>query len=762
MNFLHTIWPAFLPKLLLRCGLGAVLGLGASAGFSQACDPLRRNAPYTYGFVSPLLVDPLAAGAALVLGFDQLYQRHGRQARTQVEDNVREWRQRYCETPTYEDIFYVVYQAPKSELEELAFQLEAEAPMNTYIRQNSFTRYLFRHGCIETIDYLIFAKDCQAYLEQANPWNEKPLYQGQANDLMERGRRQFFATTSDYIRLRYAFQIVRLAHYTRQFEKVLQLYDYYRPKIDNDPSIIEYWLLGHRAGALQALGRRAEAAYDYARIFLHCPSRRESALQSFQLQSDEEWRACYLLCRNDNERATLYALRAFQRNSRALEEMQAIYQLNPRSEYLEVLLAQELRKMEQQVLGQEWNPQRERNRQRFKVPQPGIPEYLIALQDFVTTSYREKQVAHPELWLLAQGYLEMLRGDYYAALATFQRTQDQLGNPALGEQLQIFALAARIGIIRTLNADTEADLASIMLDERIFQNHPGFPKFLQDKLAWLYHRYQQPGKEFLLRHPMAALRANPQEALLDDLISLMRRPKLTRMEIALWRRQAESPSADDLVALKATMYLDQHRLEDALKEFKKIGRTSWDNYQQFDPFVERLNDCINCPIRDTAELLNRGEIMEKLQDLEYKAIANQQVGALYFYRIGLAYYNMSYFGHAWPMMDNFRSGASLLRRKSASDPSVIPDTRFAFGNREHFDCSKALAYFDLARRLALEPELAAKATFMAARCEQNAYFWQRSARTYTYFTLLKTQYANTQFYQRAIRECKYFAAFAAK
>lgn len=83
-----------------------------------------------------------------------------------------------------------------------------------------------------------------------------------------------------------------------------------------------------------------------------------------------------------------------------------------------------------------------------------------------------------------------------------------------------------------------------------------------------------------------------------------------------------------------------------------------------------------------------------------------------------------------------------------------------------FDCSHAQFYFEKARILAEDPELAAKAAFMAAKCERNDYYVKSAAkevpRTYFYFNILKENYSDTRFYAKAIRECKYFKAYASK
>ncbi len=127
---------------------------------------------------------------------------------------------------------------------------------------------------------------------------------------------------------------------------------------------------------------------------------------------------------------------------------------------------------------------------------------------------------------------------------------------------------------------------------------------------------------------------------------------------------------------------------------------------------------------------------------------------------------MTYFGYSWKAADYYRSGASMQRRHLKDGDSVTPHHLYPGGNREVFDCSRAQFYFEKARILAENPELAARATFMAAKCERNEYYVKSASsdvpRTYFYFNVLKENYPNTRFYARAIRECKYFKAYASK
>lgn len=731
----------------------------------EQCLP-ATNAFKGYSFMHPLIINPNLPGAPYLLDFEALYNRYGKQSREQADENVAEWKQRYCDIPEEEDIRSVIYGYSIDDLIEIRLAITLKSnTLDSYLRQNTFVRYLVRHKCLETVEYLLFAKDCEPYATRVeDPWNKSsdPYRQEAMNRLIDTGVKAFMNTQSHYIRLRYAYQIIRLAHYSKQYERTLELFDYLMPKIDHDPSKIEFWILGHKAGALRALNQRVEAAYLYARVFLNCPGKRESAYRSFSIQTDEEWKQCMLLCQDDQERATLFAMRAYMRDSKAVEEMEAIYQLDPSSPYLEVLLAREIRKLERQLLGVEFNDHREKNKRYHGIPTPEARAEVIRLQTLTRQIRSEGLAPNAAFWAIGQGYLELLAGDAYAARQSFEQAKENTTDPLLLEQIDALILANQIASFQFISPELEELAAETKLDNPLYKRYPSFPDYLNDKMTWLYYKHKRPGKAFLVQHSIDELKVNPQSDILDDLFALAEQSDYTRYERDLLRQTRTSSLRSDLIDLRATTYFNEGNLAAALEEYKKMDRLEWDNYGLFNPFIERFVECVHCKPRDTSTLLNKGALFEKLLDLEYQALANRETGARFFYQLGLAHYNMSYFGYAWKTRDYFRSGSSLKRPKSPKNPDIVTDPRFPIGNREYFDCSKALEYFELARRTSTDPELAAKAVFMAARCEQNAYFTGRAPRTRQYFDILNKSYFNTRFYKIIVQECKYLKAYAAK
>ena len=297
----------------------------------------------------------------------------------------------------------------------------------------------------------------------------------------------------------------------------------------------------------------------------------------------------------------------------------------------------------------------------------------------------------------------------------------------------------------------------------LYEEYDDFAAFLDDKLRYLYRTNQRPGKTFLMEYPVEALRPNPRPDIIEDLLQICRKENLTRVERQMIEQADGTTIEHELLDIKATMLFGQYRLEEALATLKEMDRLEWDRFGLFNPFAERMADCVHCLLPDSLPVFNRGDLIQELIDMEYEAKANPKMAAPLYYRLGIAYYNMTYFSYSWNAMDYFRSGTSLIRRLLMDGDDVIPNSRFPFGNREHFDCSMALSYFQRARSLANDPELAARASFWAAKCERNQYYVNRvsgAERSYRYFNDLTKNFSNTSYFARAYDRCLTFRAYA--
>jgi len=734
------------------------------------CGPGSR-AFYGYSFINPTIADFDPTRAPFFLDFGKIYEQffQSQQEIYQI-GNANEWVDRYCDNATPEEVRYVVYTTSRYQLEDLRAIMDnpnANVRMlGPLLAGNAWVKYLLRHQCHETVDYLIFAKTCEPYVvATADTWREPNRDVVAMRRLIDEAHQRFLRTESDYIKLRYAFQAIRLAHYAKDYQQTLDLVAYYMPKIDNDPSQVEYWIKGHKAGALQALGRRPEAAYLYSVIFDKCPGKRESAFRSFRIDTDEEWAAALLYCKNDRERANLYVLRANSKNALLIPEMENIYTYDPQHPALEMLLVKELQKLEKDLLGAAFNPQQDNNLARYKIPRAYAGQRVIDLQNLVRKWLKEDKLALPALWQLAEGYLEVLAGNYYFAERTFTDVEPRLKTKNLQEQLAVFRLVLKIMSLDQINDQAERELGRLNDKYKFYTAYPDFPKLVNDKMRILYRDQGDGAKAYLMEYSLRQLRINPDLPIIDELIDLCNKEKRTPFENSLVaNKEGGGTIKNELNNLKAAYLLSQGLPESAMEAMKDIPTTDWDNFGQFNPFVRRFSDCVNCLLPDSVTSVNRGQLIQRLLDLEYEARAatSPNAAAELYFKLGEAYYNMTYFGQSWKATDAFRSSASAARVYRDKGKNVLSYPGLPLGNRENFDCQHALRYFDLARRAATSPEIKVAAAYMAAKCERNEFYTQNNRRTFDYFSIIQADYQETEFYQRIIKECRDFQAFVLK
>jgi len=742
----------------------------APTKISKGCGPYDYGF-YGYSFLNPKIINLEARYASYFAGFEEVFKQLQPKTNVQEVDNITEWQERFCELSKKQDIHQIVYKTPIRQLQVLRMAMsKKKATIPAFLATNTFGVQLFNSRCEEAVDYLIYAKKCEPHVIVSKGWETSPRDTVRMEFLIKDGLRAFKKAKSHYFKLRYAYQLVRLAHYKKNYGQTLELYDYLLPKIDNDPSLVEYWIEGHRAGALMGVGRNVEAAYLYAKIFDKCPSKRETAFRSFNIKTDEEWIECLRLCQNDHERATLYALRASDPKSRLVDEMEEIYMLDKDNENLELLLVREMRRLEKDLLGLEFNKKKATNKRYHGIPRREAGERVLDLQNLVRGVVREGQIKNLTLWRIAEGYLELLAGDNYAATRTLKRVQESVEDETLKEQMQAMLMVASLHGFESVDADAEKLVAKYRRSP-LYKKYPDFEKFTNDKLQHVYKKQGLIGKSYLFTHKVKDLKYNPEMEVIDDLIALCQKENRNKLEDALVKKEDGSTIESDLWDIEGTYYLSQYKLEKALETFRKIPRKDRDNYAHANPFREMINDCIHCRVVDTASY-NTVEILEKIVELDFQAKVEEEKSAAYFYNVGVALYNISYFGHAWKVADFFRSGSSWNQLKTGKDVFATP--RSENGNLETLDCSVPLLYFDKAYRLARSDELAARAAFMAAKCEQNLFFTTKGSdySTYSntipyvpeeyrrYFNVLVSDLNETAFFEEVIQECLYLERYA--
>jgi hypothetical protein len=737
-----------------------------------------------YSFLYPGIVQYNAAYAPFFLEFSDLYSKYFN-ADIQKDDNLEEWNARFCKKATLKEVEQVVYDAGIDQMNGLltaAGDEEHKSPLPYTLAGNVFAEVIALNGCTEAVEYLIFAKSCEPFVSGLDGWDFKKRDTEAMQLLIQEGKGRFKQTTSHFFKLRYVYQLVRLAHYCHEWQQTVDIYNELMPQVDKKrPSIVFYWALGHLAGALQKLGKHPEAAHRYALIFRNCPSKRTQAYRSFYLKNDEQWQKCLKLCQSDAEKSTLYALRAGGAHTYAVEDMETIYKLDPENPHLDMLLVSDVQQLEKIFLRTPITDKKYGTAEGAIRMQNGA-KHLLELQTFVRKTEKSGNLVNPKLWQLMDGYLELLAGDHYAAEKSFVNLEKKLEpeNTETNDKNYLKQIEVWRGLLEILKLDADdkyaEDAVFRVRSLSVFKEYPGFEPFLQDWMATSYAQNARPGKSFMAAYDLNTLALNPSLPILDDLLAAAQKDDKSRAEVLLSSDSNMASISARLLEMKGMYLYSTGEPEAALSTLRQIPATDQTDMKKFNPFMLQIKDCVyNCaklPNRN----FNRLELFEHLNRLEFEAkaaigSAELDKAADNYYKIGMALYNMSWFGYEWSALDEFRDKDTWMR---LSKGTVQPLPKAPLGNLENTDVSKALSYFEKVLSLSREKDLSVKAAFMAARCQQKQWFCskeckyksgsrqipQMPAQYRTYYDLMKKKYSKTSFYELIVKECSWFAAYS--
>ena len=675
--------------------------------------------------------------------------------------NLKEWKKYFGDGVEINDIEKVLYPAKKDEIIILknAIITNNNLLIKEKWRNNSLVKFWIKNKEDKSLDYFIYAKEIEPLVEEYY-WEVPKRDTSLMLSLIDEGVSRYKQTDNNFLKLRYAFQAIRLSHYTNNFENTVKFYDELVENL-NEESIVKYWALSLKAGALKKLGRTAEANYYFAVVFKNCPERRFIASNSLNVSfKDSLLYESLKYCKNNDERAALWFLSEFKGPTIALDAMKNIYELNPKSPYLELLLNREVIRVEREVLPSTdyyWSGYKDYLKRNDYIEQD-LNEKITALVKSIAT---EKKTLHPYVWYLAAGYLMTLNNENHGAPTFYYYAKDSWPRTDTLNRKNIRLFETTNDIIGLSSVYAESSILKNMV--WLQNNNEAAFLFARQKLARLYAGQFDIVRTHLLlgdEHFNYNLTSSPKEEPIDNLITFLEKPAKTEYEKFL--EEIYKYSVKDLYDIKGTIYLSQHRFIDALEAFRK---GNGGEVLQADPFTTHIKDCIDCDIRDkTSKRYSKKDFTLRILKLDSLAKIDENNAAHYYYLLGNGLYNATLYGNCWGAVSYYK------------------DFDFGGYNKdkdwELYDCSRAQVYYLKAMGLSDDNEFKARCCFMAAKCEQNTFymdlgagkikideknFWknysQEKLKYRNNFKILFDKYSDTEFYKEAIKECKYFNEF---
>jgi hypothetical protein len=172
--------------------------------------------------------------------------------------------------------------------------------------------------------------------DRVHPGNPVPL-QAAGEQALRRAKVPF-------LRQRYAFQLLRLRFYRKDWRGVLAFHQENQEALAGPSAALRWRALSYFAGALRRTGQTARANLLFARIHAGWPALAVPAAQDFQPMEEEDWQATLKLAGSVEERVELWRLVGLKLDP--LVAMEKIVALDPSSPRLALLAVREINRAE--------------------------------------------------------------------------------------------------------------------------------------------------------------------------------------------------------------------------------------------------------------------------------------------------------------------------------------------------------------------------------------------------------------------------------
>lgn len=557
-------------------------------------------------------------------------------------------------------------------------------------------------------------------------------------------------TNSSWLKIRYFYLALRLAHYKKQ--NPLEIYEKYKYLLQDDTkTIAKDWILALNAGALVKSGEIVKGVYEFSKLFDEDKINSHlSYYNFFHIKTNDQWNELLNLAKTPEEKTKFYALRALNENSNILEELKNIYALDKNSKWFEFVLFRELL-----------------NTQHY------FDQYSDYERNFDFKKYIEflKEVKKDDMYLvnLSLAYLNLYEKNFDESSKI---TQELLKNYPKSHEVQTLAYVLYLQQLKNIDIKTENDIYEKMISlTKNETNSSSIHDYTFVILEKLYLEKNDKLNAFLANHINYLDEAVFDLSLLEKFETFMKNPKDSKMKEYFAQVYAKNNKlteennnfilSESLINAKTKLLINNLKFKEALT----LNASILSEKVQFNPFNGLIKGNNRSGKQDTMSLK---EFLEKILVIQNELEKNPK-SVMDNYLFANALYNLSYFGNSNILTTVYRSVYSF------NDYDL---------QKEKIDLS--IKHYTIAKNEAKEKEFKAKITYMLAKAELASYdikyskkeqdyynkdlsrydlerFWYfRNEKIYDeyiknnygkYFDILKKDFSDTKYYNELIKEC---------
>ncbi|MBS1643566.1 MAG: hypothetical protein JST36_00875 [Bacteroidetes bacterium] len=717
--------------------------------------------------------------------------------------NITAWRSFTGNTVSVADLDSFIYSFSWQQLKRLYGQTEKGiATMEASpLSLNGFTAYIRKNKDLETLGYLMYAKQCEPYVAIGqDDWSVLNTDSAKMARLQKNGQQLYAVCKKDFIKERYAFQILRLAFQQHKYKDVLKLYSDMIGDEKKEGSDIFVRSLALKAGALFRLNRRPEAAYLYSLVFDRTVNNKRSAFISFDWATGKDVADVLPLCKTNHERAVLYLMDGLRCYGQALPQINAAFAADPEVDGLDVLVTREINKIEERY--QAPALLRQRNVQPLiwyydyywvsdidsatKAQMGNWQAYASQLNAFCQKAAKAGNVSRPAFWQLSSAYLYYVQGQMPAAKQFIAQANKGALTSQEQELRDAITVLVTIKEAGKMNSTTEAQLLPLLqsMEQRGLTNS-STTKVYRDVMATaLSSAYLHNGDTMkaifclsrLNRTKDGQFEADPDFMdLPGSLLSRLSPQKIATIRGFLaaknktpfeqWLLQGNYYTPEVLTDLEATKQLRNYQFAKAAKLMETLPKNFYTKNLP-NPFIAPVKDIMDLWSEDTSDNISKLKFAQEMLELSKRTDPSGM------FAFGEGLYSMSYYGKAHQASVYYRSTYDGAAYFAGPDRAAIPSDQ-----TEYYSLNKAEQVFVQVAAQTKDPELKAKSLWMAAKC------WQKSCpsqSTYNawddkgpdayysnallnpYFPLFRIVASQSEYGREALRTCDYLKDYLKK
>jgi len=689
------------------------------------------------------------------------------------------------------------------QLSSLYSHLEKNRPLQLpdSVMKNGMTTYFLESKDLEALGYLMYAKQVERHA--TGDWTAwEPIQRDSVRmaKLIQNGFQLHAAAKKDFIKCRYAYQILRLAHYSHRYKDVLDWYEKLLKNLNMTDAMRDL-CLGLKAGAMMRTGQQNQAAYLFSTLFAQTEMKRVSNYMSFSWcvnGTDVATRqVCMAYCKTPEEKANLLGLFALGSVEDETKTIKQIYRFAPNATMLEVLAIREVNKIEEKFL----TP-------TLSKLKGGVNYYDYYLEEstkktvdawrrdadsliyFCSTAGSNALVKNPGLYQTIGSYLSCITRQYSKSHQFLEAARKQNLSSKLADQCQLTEILLTINEKDKIDATFEQQLLPPLkwLDRKAKSDKGSKHGYWEENkwanfksnlmrqvLAKRYHSQGDIYKEAL------CLGASGKDFVRDRMetkdileLNMLLQSKL-KTPYEQWLCGGFEMTNDEVIDMIAMTHIRDYNFAEAVNWLQKIKDPQVLRLQR-NPFAALMTDN-----QENAFDADNGKF-DKLSFVKQMAVLGEKekagkASAADLYKYASGNYNMTYYGRAWEMVKYFRSG---------SDGYYVPKGATSF-EREYYGVFRAEQIYQEAMKASTDANFRAKCLFMMAKCSQKHlqqpqyedYYQANSNSDYKkyeldtdqyesqfmnnkYFPQLMKEYGNTAFYKEAWSSCSYLRDFLKK